>query len=342
MSASDKHRGRVPALLDIEVTNYCNARCVMCPRDKMPPLGSMDRETWKRVVDRAVEYGPIASFAIGGLGEPLMHRQIGEFIAMAADAGLKPSMITNGSLLTEDMARTLVKAGLANVNVSIGGYRKTTYEQVQVGLNFETVYRNLLRFLEISHGRTNLNVQISPTVESLAEAEDIAAYWRSAGAAFCTMFPQSSNRGGALDADNKHLLHKDNAGGQPLPRGVLNIETLLGPSRLADTLIRSRAPFPCAGKDYVTFIGWEGMYYVCNSDFQKTHPLGSVMQMSLEAAYQAKAGLNRENCGVCACCTLIGRNPPPRGLSFYVGVPLYLVGTAWARFRGRRRHPDLD
>ena len=41
-----------------EVTNACNARCVMCPREKMKrPQGVLDMGLYKRVLDEAYAAG---------------------------------------------------------------------------------------------------------------------------------------------------------------------------------------------------------------------------------------------------------------------------------------------
>lgn len=61
-----------PKQLAIEVTNYCNAKCVMCPLSKMTRAkGLMDMEFFRSVVDAVAESGaPITLITHAGLGEP--------------------------------------------------------------------------------------------------------------------------------------------------------------------------------------------------------------------------------------------------------------------------------
>jgi len=336
----DARRHHVRAILDVEITNCCNAHCVMCPRERTPARGFMARATFERVVERACEYGAVESFALGGLGEPLLHAEILDFVAQAAEAGLKPAIITNASLLTPELGQRLADAGLAHLNVSLGGFRKDTYEQVHRGLQFGITYRNLLTFLALPRRRTSVSIQISPTEASVREAEEIARFWRAAGVDFCFMFPQAANRGGALEG-NGSLSDSALARQEHWPRGVLNIEMIFRPRRHDYRLIHRRAVFPCAAKDRGTFISWQGNYHSCSNDYEKRFPLGSVVEMSLEEAYERKAALGPGNFVPCARCNLRGTDVPPRSPRFYWTLAWHLLGSHMARLRGTHPHPDL-
>ena len=146
-AAGSKTHARVNAIFDIELTNRCNARCIMCPRAKTPAMGLMEETTFRKIVTRAVEYGRVESFAMGGLGEPLLHPDVVKFVRIAAQAGFKPCIITNGSLLTRELSEALVEAGIKDLNVSIGGFTRKSYERVHLGLKFQDVYRNAMDFL---------------------------------------------------------------------------------------------------------------------------------------------------------------------------------------------------
>ena len=142
---------KVRTVFDVEPTNRCNARCIMCPRDRTPEQGDMDEKTFRQVVARALEYGPVEALVLGGLGEPTVHKGLVEFVRIAADAGIRPSVITNAYLMDRKMSKALITAGIKNVDVSIGGYTKEVYESVQVGLKFERVYRNTMDFIAVSY-----------------------------------------------------------------------------------------------------------------------------------------------------------------------------------------------
>ena len=43
-------------VIDMEVTNRCNAKCHFCPRDRTPHQGLMSPEVFEAGLQRAVEY----------------------------------------------------------------------------------------------------------------------------------------------------------------------------------------------------------------------------------------------------------------------------------------------
>src|SRR5512136_2474234 len=50
----EKHRSRDPVLFNIETTNACNMRCVMCPRTTMMTrrVETLDMETFKKAASQ--------------------------------------------------------------------------------------------------------------------------------------------------------------------------------------------------------------------------------------------------------------------------------------------------
>lgn len=339
--AETRTRLRVNTIFDVELTNKCNASCIMCPRDRTPTTGLMGPKTFDRIVARAVEYGRVQSFVMCGLGEPFLHPDIISFVRTAAESGIRPTIVTNGSLMTREKSKALVRAGVKEVNVSIGGYTRKTYEHVHRGLKFDTVYRNVMDFLNVAAGKAHLGIQISPTEESYQEAEQIAEFWRGRGARFCFVFPFEASRGGVLseaDAERSRSLKKRLS---TTPRGCVNIEELFRPSKRDARIMRARAPFVCYPKDRFAFISWQGEYHLCCNDYQKEYPLGSVFDLSADEAYELKARVTPENTDICAKCEFSNGDLEPRGTRFYLGAAAYVVGSALKKLNVRAHHPDL-
>lgn len=340
-TAQTQAPARVRAILDVELTNRCNARCIMCPREKTPAMGLMTEEIFRKVVARALDYGRVEGFVMCGLGEPLLHPEVVEFVGMAARAGVRPSIVTNGSLLTKEMSRALVEAGVNNVNVSLGGFTKKTYEAVHRGLKFHKVYRNALDFVEVARGRASMNIQISPTEETIGEADKIAAFWRANGAKFCFFFPFTASRGGAISRDEGEARHCQVDRYEREPPGCISIEELFRPSRRDAGIMHTRAPFVCYPKDRATFISWQGDYHLCSSDYKKEYAIGSVLDLSIDDAYARKARVSPSNNALCANCDFSNGDLRPRGVGFFLRAGAYLLGSRWAAARGTEPHPDL-
>lgn len=148
-----------PLSLEFETSNTCNFKCNMCIyaekaqmhpdyREKRP-LGYMDFEIYKGIIDEASRYGmPAATY--GFWCEPLLHPRIVDMIDYGNRRGLMDMRVgTNGQLLTEKVAKGFVDAGLQRLEVSLDAFTKETYEFVREGGDFEKVKRNIHNFLEI-------------------------------------------------------------------------------------------------------------------------------------------------------------------------------------------------
>ena len=102
---------RWPDIVQIESTNLCNAKCVFCPRDEMHRRqGVMDFELYRKVVDECAALG-ITHVREHNYGEPFLDKQLVEKVRYAKSKGIKEvGMISNGSLISEDIARGMIDA----------------------------------------------------------------------------------------------------------------------------------------------------------------------------------------------------------------------------------------
>ena len=166
-----------------EVTDHCNADCIMCPRDMhvdARPHGVMDLELYRRSIDEVSALGA-RQIVLTGFGEPLMDRTLEEKVAYAKGRGLRTYIISNISLLTRKRAVRLIEAGLDELRCSFLGMRSETYDLVMAGLKFDVSMRNTLALLE---ERERLNsktpkLQISYIVlpENEADTDTFRKFW---------------------------------------------------------------------------------------------------------------------------------------------------------------------
>ncbi|MCA1959686.1 MAG: 12,18-didecarboxysiroheme deacetylase [Desulfomonile sp.] len=103
------------------VTRRCNLKCVHCYS------GSEDREygdeltfdEGKALIDDLAAFGaPVILFSGG---EPLIRRDILDLIRYAVERGRRAVLSTNGTLITESLARKLRELGLSYVGISLDG-----------------------------------------------------------------------------------------------------------------------------------------------------------------------------------------------------------------------------
>jgi len=102
-------------------TKQCNLHCQHCyaAAETEPAPGELTTAEGKRFLDDLADYGaPVVLFSGG---EPLARNDLSELVDHASDAGLRPVLSTNGTLLTGERAAALRDAGLQYVGVSVDG-----------------------------------------------------------------------------------------------------------------------------------------------------------------------------------------------------------------------------
>ena len=141
---------RLPEIVQIESTNICNAKCVFCPRDEMHrKQGIMTFDLFRKVVDECAELG-ITHVRVHNYGEPFVDRQLVEKVRYAKQKGIQEvGMISNGSLITEDVARGMIEAGLDAINISVDASGKEVFESTRIGLKYDKVIANIERLVRI-------------------------------------------------------------------------------------------------------------------------------------------------------------------------------------------------
>lgn len=138
-----------PVRLWVELTSCCNYKCIMCPNKdlKKEDKGFMDFDLYKKIVDESRDF--IFEINLAHRGESLMHPQLIEAIAYAKKNRIFTRLHTNGSLLTEDISRKIIRTKLDRLSFSFDGYDKETYEKIRKGGNFDKTLENIVHFLEI-------------------------------------------------------------------------------------------------------------------------------------------------------------------------------------------------
>lgn len=108
----------------IEITHECNLRCKHC-------LNNSGNKMKDQLTDNEI-FNLIIEFSKAGMqeirftgGEPLVHRRVYDFIALAHQLGLYTSIGTNGTLITTEVAKKLKSAGLDKAIISIDGTEKS-------------------------------------------------------------------------------------------------------------------------------------------------------------------------------------------------------------------------
>lgn len=128
----------------IKLTSLCNLRCQMCHYWKNESEQALTTEQWLRVIDQLGEMGCRKIHFSGG--EVFLRRDFLDLVERARERKIKVNMTTNGTLLTPDRVRRLVKARPNSLSFSLDGPRARLHDHIR-GLpgSFERTCRTIRR-----------------------------------------------------------------------------------------------------------------------------------------------------------------------------------------------------
>lgn len=143
-----------------EVTNKCNARCIMCPREKMKrKQGILDFDLYKKILNEAISYGA-KQVSLENYGESFLDPYIFKRAEYAKSKGLEVYTITNGSLFNEENCQKVLEL-FDKVRISMYATTKETYEALHRGLIFEEVKAKVMRLFRMRKQKnSNLRIEM--------------------------------------------------------------------------------------------------------------------------------------------------------------------------------------
>ncbi len=138
------------AKLYVEPTNLCNLSCRTCVRNSWSdPQGTMGIELYRRMMGGLRGLPSLRQVNFWGIGEPLLHPDIVEMVALARELGARTQMITNGLLLTRQLAAGLISAGLDSLVVSVDGASPEMQADVRSGADLRRLEENVAGLREL-------------------------------------------------------------------------------------------------------------------------------------------------------------------------------------------------
>jgi len=173
-----KHSLRVMGV-SIETTLNCNARCIMCGHNTKEMHGTMTKELFEKIIDDC-HASKIFTVGLSVYGEPFLDKYFFDRVKYLRKYNMSYGIFTNGSLLDPHKAQMLFDlGGLVNINFSVCGYEKKSYEDVMIGLRRDDTYKNILNFLRLKNSlkQEKLIVRIS-TVKTHVNRKEMRRFCR--------------------------------------------------------------------------------------------------------------------------------------------------------------------
>ncbi|MFN3555783.1 MAG: radical SAM protein [Bacteroidales bacterium] len=168
-----------PLFLQLEFTNNCNLRCVMCFYEFKPPYDIITDQAVEKILDVS---GYAKTVALMG-GEVFMNKCDLRFIdSYTQEEGATMGFITNGTYLNDHIVEKLKKYKSMWMQISIDGAEKEVYEKVRRKGNWDVVDRNIRQIVkqsrELNASGYNWSISLSYVVmaSNLKDLPNAIAY----------------------------------------------------------------------------------------------------------------------------------------------------------------------
>lgn len=140
-----------PLHIQIELTNYCNLNCPVCPigtREMRRDPKAMDVSLFRHLMD---ELGPyLLTASLWAWGEPLLHPQLEEILCIARKYPVITFLSTNGQNLCEEpVINALITAPPTYLIVAVDGLTDDTHSKFRVGAKLDPILSGVRRLAEI-------------------------------------------------------------------------------------------------------------------------------------------------------------------------------------------------
>lgn len=157
---------RYPYHGTIEITPYCNLKCVHCYVSHCEQVErTLSGQEWCHIIDEIAAEGCLWLIITGG--EPLAHPDFLDIYTYAKNKGIYITLFTNATLITEKIADYLEKWPPLCVETTLYGGTKETYEKVT---GVAGSYERCLQGIKLLTDR-HVNVRLKAVVMTLNKDE---------------------------------------------------------------------------------------------------------------------------------------------------------------------------
>jgi sulfatase maturation enzyme AslB (radical SAM superfamily) len=179
-----------PTQLDIEVTNLCNLNCAFCPTgtgENTRPVGKMSMDIFKKIINGLTNK---TNLQLAGYGEPLLNKNVANFIKYANEKGIDNIFIfTNLLAATKDILNQIMLSKFRRLYVSIDTLSEDYYYEYKGRKLLPNALEKLELLSEMLRGNKYLcdkiYVQMVVTNKNIHEQKQFGEFVRRKGFVAC-------------------------------------------------------------------------------------------------------------------------------------------------------------
>lgn len=162
-----------PTLLQIESTNLCNGKCIMCSHYyKDPKKGSHLSFDYSVKLAKVLPY--VETVLLHGIGEPFLNPDIIKWLDYYKSFQVHLSTFTNMSILTPELLEVIGRSFSA-LHISCDGCTRKTFEHIRGNLKFSTFLRNI-KLLRKTYPQIKLHMHTVAMRQNLHELTSFVSF----------------------------------------------------------------------------------------------------------------------------------------------------------------------
>lgn len=145
----------MPLHMQVELTNYCNLRCPICPSgtralNRRPQ--AIDVDLFEHLMDQVGPY--LLTLSLWAWGEPLLHPRLQEILRVTRKHRITTFLSTNGQNLDQDrIIDALVNEPPTYLIVAIDGLTDETHSKYRVGAKMAPILEGVQKIAAIKERR---------------------------------------------------------------------------------------------------------------------------------------------------------------------------------------------
>jgi len=161
--AFDNKALKAPLQVDFNLTNRCNLECDYCYASANERFEEIKELKRKEIFNLFKEFSEIGVLKVSfSGGEPLLRKDIKEIILLSKDFPFTTILLTNGTLISEEIAKAIKKAKVSLVNVSLEGPKAEIHDKIRGKNSFNKALQGIKILKE-----KNITFSIGTTLNSI-------------------------------------------------------------------------------------------------------------------------------------------------------------------------------
>ncbi len=285
----------VPISVGFELTPLCNFDCKMCyvhlTKAQMEREGTvLSTEQWLSIMKQAVEAGMLDADLTGG--ECLTHPGFKELYLYLLSQGVKVGVLTNGALLTEEMADFFAQYPPRLVQMTVYGTSEEDYQRVTGHRAFGDVCAAIER---LKKRNIPLRLTVTPSQYMQQDVHALLTFLREQGVQYGiggVSIPARENTGRAFeDFAPEAALYAQMDLDEEAYHDSLTKPGNAVPSKRIERIpndYKPVSPVPCSSGQSTCHINWKGEMQPCISYHTVT---SSALKQGFAAAWEEIKGI---------------------------------------------------